>query len=679
MPRASSKKLGTFLAIATLMFVEMVRGAMAHERQRNTGETDAGTCPPRVALVFPPNVETNLGSYFPSTAVLAGYLRETACIATSQHDLNIDFADWLAQPSTLQWLDAAGPTEVIRDLAEALACVRDDLYVHDRFAFNRGGAASLLRELAAELHIEASLSTLGEQLASDVGAIYERHLDERPLALPPSVQLVGISVPMGPQLGPALILARHIRHHRPEVRIVFGGPTVSLLGISSVEWLLENHTELDAVVRFDGEFPLAELSRQAMAGQWDAHQVPGVTARDRAGRPVTCPSAAGPKLDDLPFAHFDRAILGALHEPSLDIVQARGCYWGKCTYCDFVELYGGSRPYRTRTVRRFLDELEHQHRLHGVRHFGIITESIPPAFARKLGEGIQERQLPVTWSSFIMVDRRFTPEVFAAMSEGGCRSLLIGFETMNDRVLRLVQKSASSEDNIAFLRAGHRSGISLNANLIPNLPSTTHSEALEALDALESLKPFLGELSVYPFEATRSSNVGREPARFGLIKVRRKDVPRNGQAQFAENTLDYVDPAMSPQECLEVLAAYRRFAAEHNTANPERSTPSFPFRTTVNQPNGTTDRWRVDHRSVFRLRRNTLVRGQRDEALLVVDGTWNTLLEKLQRADGVARRELETAGYGRDDVSHALEELARAGVLQRVNPPPISAEQSARR
>lgn len=60
---------------------------------------------PDVSLIFPPLVERNFGHYFPSTAILAGYLA-TQEISVNQIDLNEQFAEFLLDPEYLR--DAAG-------------------------------------------------------------------------------------------------------------------------------------------------------------------------------------------------------------------------------------------------------------------------------------------------------------------------------------------------------------------------------------------------------------------------------------------------------------------------------------------------------------------------------------------------------------------------------------------
>lgn len=110
-------------------------------------------------------------------------------------------------------------------------------------------------------------------------------------------------------------------------------------------------------------------------------------------------------LEGLAFAQYDPAVVAKMAEPELAVVQARGCYWGRCTYCDYVELYEGNTRYRTRTATRFVDELQHQINTHGVRRYAVISEALPPAFARRVAREILDRNIQVRWYSFAMVDK----------------------------------------------------------------------------------------------------------------------------------------------------------------------------------------------------------------------------------------------------------------------------------
>ncbi len=625
---------------------------------------------PDVTLIFPPLVTTNFGQYYPSLAVLAAALHE-AGRSVDQLDLNESFVDRLLRADHLAEVGAGRllgePVAAGSDAAVAARLLRsrlDNLY--DRQGRHRfGGSAPdtmrLLTMLAEAYRVDLPVADLvSERFGGSPQARFYDAFADQALTGRPGAALIGITVPMGPQLAPAVVLARVLRRHHPAARIVLGGPAISLMDPLDLATLLTGVSEIDAAVRFDGEKPLLALTRQALAGDWRPDEIGGVSARTAAGV-VHVPPVAGLPLGLLPFGRYDEALLARLHDPEIGIVQARGCYWGKCSYCDFVELYDGSPRYRTRTPALLVEEMQAQTDRHGVRRFAIVTESLPPAFARRMSEEILARGLAVSWNSFAMVDRRFDEQTLRSMAESGCEYLVIGAETMTDRVLALVSKSATGADNEAFFRTAARAGIRLRVNLIPDLPSTSYDEALAALAAFEELRDCFESIAVFPFEATRSSEVGREPARFGLVVA--GDRPVLGQAQYAGNHLPNLDPAMSAEQRAEVHARYRAFAAEVNAAD------AMP-----------------EHAGYCDLRADAVVRLPRERFDLVEDDgstvcfdavtgrrhrfppAWQPILRAL--ANGTARPWSEFSGLvadpiGRDALTRAI---AGTQLLQRAGP-----------
>jgi radical SAM family protein len=393
--------------------------------------------------------------------------------------------------------------------------------------------------------------------------------------------LVGISCPMGPQLVAALMLADLLKEADPGLRVVLGGPTMSLMDPADLETLLDQHPAVDAIVRFDGEKPLLELAQQVLAGRWEPVGVAGVSAR-AGGRVHHEPPAAGPHVNQLPYPMYSHELLARLVTPTLAITQARGCYWGKCEYCDFVELFDGSPPFRGRHPDGFVDELEHHINEYGADRFTFVTESIPPAFARRMCKLILERGLKIRWTSFAMVDRRFDRSLLELMGQSGCEFLVIGMETTVTRVLKLVNKSADREENLRFLKDAKAAGVKLRVNLIPDLPSTTYAEALESLEDIRALADCVTSLAVFPFEPTRSSDVGRNPGKFGLLPL--ADGDDTGIFSYALNHLQSVDPAMTPEERADVHRRYDEFrywlngGGAHRRAAPASQLPQGPLR-----------------------------------------------------------------------------------------------------
>jgi Radical SAM superfamily len=525
------------------------------------------------SLVFPPLMNTGFGTYYPSTAVLAGYL-ESVGVSCTQTSLNEEAALYLLKPSVLNEL-ATGqffphqtlplespPVVAARTLLRSRHLLFDQEGRH-AFRGDIAGPGYLLKALAQPYLIDITLrEAVKRGLSGWARADWYRQFYEYTgyvEILPSNIQIVGITVPMGPQLIPALILAEQIHKLKPDIAVVLGGPSLSLMDIEDVQLLLETFTCVSAIVRFDGELPLAELVRQRRNNRWRPAEIPGVSSRVNQ-QVVHCPPGRGLSLHDMPYAKYDEALMSRLIDVEVGIIQTRGCYWGKCTYCDFVELYEGSPHFRNRSPKSFADEICYQTEKHDARRFSLITEAIPPAFAKNFSNIVLEKGLQIRWGSFAMVDRRFTRETLELMAKAGCDNLVIGVETMTDRVLKLVEKSATREENIRFLTDASNAGIRLYVNLIPDLPSTTYQEAMDSLAVFNGLKHYLSGVAVFPFEATKSSAIGRAPEKFGLRTA--EAAGSSGQAEYANNHLNIIDSAMTPAERLAVHQAYRAFANE---------------------------------------------------------------------------------------------------------------------
>jgi len=530
-----------------------------------------------VALIFPPIVNSGFGSYYPSLAVLAGYLQHFG-FKVAQIDLNERLAEHLLEPGSLAsmgrgiFFDGDVPDHDPADMACSAARLleRNRVQLFDeagRHRFSEAGntPAYLLSVMAKPLLVDVAVPDAIELLSTDDRhcAWYRRFYASVGLAmlLPEEVTLIGLSVPMGPQLFPAMVLVEFLKTIRPNARIVLGGPTMSLMREWELELMLRRLPAIDAIVRYEGEAPLFALCEQATEGTWHPAGVPGISCLEDDVVKHQAPGP-GPVLDRVPPAAYDPDLVAVLADADLGVVQTRGCYWGKCAYCDFVELYDGSPRYRSRSPASFVDEVATLQAKYNVRRFSLITEAIPPAFSMKFSNLVIERGLDMIWGSFAMVDRHFTPQHFEAMVKSGCDHLVIGLETMTDRVLALVHKYSTGNDNERFLRMAHAAGIRLLVNLIPDLPTTTYAEAMASLERMETLADTVAGVMIFPFEATRSSQLGRTPEKYGIQLADPED--DHGQAIFASNHLRILDNGMTAEQRVAVHAAFQAYADRVN-------------------------------------------------------------------------------------------------------------------
>jgi len=121
------------------------------------------------------------------------------------------------------------------------------------------------------------------------------------------------------------------------------------------------------------------------------------------------------------------------------VQTARGCPMD-CEFCSVTVFNGGK--YRQRPVEEVLDELESV----GSRLVYFVDDNIlgygekAEQRAIQLFRGMKERGLNKRWASQVGIDFADNPEVLKYAQKAGCSAVFIGFESLNEEVLRDMHK-----------------------------------------------------------------------------------------------------------------------------------------------------------------------------------------------------------------------------------------------
>ncbi|MFH1724828.1 MAG: radical SAM protein [Elusimicrobiota bacterium] len=124
-------------------------------------------------------------------------------------------------------------------------------------------------------------------------------------------------------------ICRELKKDRPGLRIVLGGPEVSVRAAA----VLRDIPEADVVVRGEGEVTFAEILKAWARGR-SLGRVPGLAYRE-AGRPVETPER--PLIEDLsviPSPYLDGTFEIREDDACLALETSRGCP-KRCRYCDW--------------------------------------------------------------------------------------------------------------------------------------------------------------------------------------------------------------------------------------------------------------------------------------------------------------------------------------------------------
>lgn len=302
-----------------------------------------------------------------------------------------------------------------------------------------------------------------------------------------TVEVLGITATT-PQLPAVFAIARTIRRLRPDIRLILGGPHVTLtyaavrleqkLGKADIGRASKAAAPLEAtfdvIVAGDGEVAILNAiepdSPRFIDG--DDHRSPYFMSD--ADYEKTPPPAR--HLVDLDSYHYS---IEGFRATSL--IGQLGCPFN-CGFC------GGRnskslRLIRTRSVESIVSELEFLYRTYGYTGFMFYDDELNVSKSMvDLMNAIADLQdrlgVEFRLRGFVKSEL-LTEEQTAAMYRAGFRWLLCGFEAANPRILENIRKRASLDDNYRAVEYAKKNNLKVKALMSVGHPGETEQSVLD--------------------------------------------------------------------------------------------------------------------------------------------------------------------------------------------------------
>ncbi|MCC6749163.1 MAG: radical SAM protein [Deltaproteobacteria bacterium] len=375
-------------------------------------------------------------------------------------------------------------------------------------------------------------------------------------------RLVGLSFTFPHHALSVLVLAHEIAAIDPSIHITVGGQMVSYLERHEALQLLHEDVGFHSVTYFIGEDALGAIVRALRDGE-PLPELPNVwyrgTPAEGLVRPRYNPPPPRGHLGSYRLPEKDLLGIPPAVRPTvwIPVMQAIGCYWGRCTFCDSRTQNGTNALYSPRAEDELLADIAYYYEL-GFRRMYIVTDSLPPKPALAIAKGVLERNMQIQWSSFFKIDRRWDVETLSAMARAGYQLPMIGMEHANDRVLKLIDKGYDQAGIVSFFDRVREAGFTPAwMLLILNLPTSTKAENLEVVDFIAKHADRVGWVSYSPFEVVRNTPMSREPAKFGLRLAEDDDPTAFGPRRNTMYVHRYHDDSgMTAAETTEVRQAF---------------------------------------------------------------------------------------------------------------------------
>ena len=162
--------------------------------------------------------------------------------------------------------------------------------------------------------------------------------------------------------------------------------------------------------------------------------------------------------------------------PGTYIMSGRDCWWGKCTFCSWPQLYP---KFRVRSVDNVLDEIGVLIEKYPIREIMDDTGTFPRGeWLRNFCRGVIKRG----FNKKIGFDCNFrfgaaTSEDYRLMKEAGFRFLLFGLESGNQATLDRLNKNMKIETIIESCRLARKAGLYPHITIMFGYPWESLEEA----------------------------------------------------------------------------------------------------------------------------------------------------------------------------------------------------------
>jgi len=339
--------------------------------------------------------------------------------------------------------------------------------------------------------------------------------------------LAGLTVSMC-QLSASLYVLRRIKRLAPRVSCVVGGAAFSGIPTGPVFELFE---EIDAVVKGEGELPLASLAKAHLLDGIPIKDLPPIDGLSTRCTPPAPPDAFGqmPSLEKLPPPQYDDYFASLASLPAerrffatLPVELSRGCWWqrrrpeGGPSGCAFCNLNLQWRGYRQKSPSQAVSEIDYLTGRHQTLAVAFTDNVLPRKGAARMFDSLGD--LGKDLRLFGEIRAETAAADLARMQAAGMNEVQIGIEALSGSLLRKLGKGVGVIDNLAVMKACEALGLRNASNLILLFPGSDRQDVEETLQALDFALPYR-PLTPVDFWLGMGSPVWRSPAEFGIRSV----------------------------------------------------------------------------------------------------------------------------------------------------------------
>ncbi|UCB56938.1 MAG: B12-binding domain-containing radical SAM protein [Candidatus Omnitrophota bacterium] len=292
---------------------------------------------------------------------------------------------------------------------------------------------------------------------------------------------VGFSVLTGPQTKFSAILSKKIKEFDNKLPIVWGGVHPSLVREQTLK-----EPYVDIIVMGEGEKTALELASALLSQDRDLSLVRGIGYK-KTGELIF--NQGRELIKDLDEIQLDWSLVDMkkclLDVPGKNVkdfsyITSRGCPHF-CSFCYNKTFH--KRKWRTHSLERIISDIKQLKKNYGMKTVSFLDDHFFVNKNRSFEILSRLKDIDVNCTGFLLRIDEITEDSVKRLYDLGVKSLFIGIESGNDRILSLMNKNTNKKMILEkFSILSQYKDIAIGANKIIGYPTETMEEIEDSLD-----------------------------------------------------------------------------------------------------------------------------------------------------------------------------------------------------
>ena len=331
-----------------------------------------------------------------------------------------------------------------------------------------------------------------------------------------NADLIGISICYPSQILPALTLAKIAKSHS-NAKVAIGGNLIT----RNQDMFIKNPGFFDIFTDFiltgEGEKSILTLVN-SLAKNKPLDEVPGIIYKEKS-KIVKNNIEKIKSLSDIAIPNYSGMDFKNYYTPEtiLPVQLSKGCYWGKCTFCD---IRSDKEYFICKTPKQVVDELIELKKKYKIKHFEFTDESMPPEFHSKLADELIFRDADITFYCMVRLEKGFTKELLKKMYKAGARMLEWGFEAASPRIIDLMKKGIDDKERFNILRDSANVGLWNHIFIMFGFPTETPKESLLTAKTVNENKDIIDSYITMDFVLRKHADIQKLVEKYGISETK---------------------------------------------------------------------------------------------------------------------------------------------------------------